>query len=249
MSIKKESGWISVYRSIRNHWIFPKGRSLSDFEAWILILLEVNHSEVKVRIGNRLLICRRGESLNSLDTWSRLFHWNKSKVRRYFKLLESDTMIKTNNVYKTTHLTVLNYDSYQQSRHDGDTQMTRKRHDGDTMATPNNNDNKENNVNKDINKRKQAFGSQINEIILTDREKYKNNKQDLREFFEYWTEHGINDKKMRFEKEKSFGIARRLDTWFKNKEKFNGSSKKEPTAITQKDKELYESDDPDRLKF
>jgi hypothetical protein len=38
----------------------------------------------------------------------------------------------------------------------------------------------------------------------------------LRDFFDYWSEHGENDKKMRFEKEKSFGISRRLSTWSKN---------------------------------
>lgn len=41
-------------------------------------------------------------------------------------------------------------------------------------------------------------------------------KDLLNEFFEYWTEHGENDRKMRFEKQKSFGIGRRLSTWSKN---------------------------------
>jgi hypothetical protein len=44
--------------------------------------------------------------------------------------------------------------------------------------------------------------------------KYK--KQTVKAFFEYWSEHGDNDKKMRFEKEKSFGVGRRLSTWAKN---------------------------------
>ena len=35
------------------------------------------------------------------------------------------------------------------------------------------------------------------------------------EFARYWVEHGAQDKKMRFEKEKSFGIGRRLGTWKK----------------------------------
>lgn len=39
-------------------------------------------------------------------------------------------------------------------------------------------------------------------------------------FFDYWTEHGEKDKKMRFEKEKSFGISRRLSIWVKNQEKW-----------------------------
>lgn len=38
----------------------------------------------------------------------------------------------------------------------------------------------------------------------------------LREFYEYWTEHGENDLKFRKEKEKTFGLDRRLKTWSSN---------------------------------
>jgi hypothetical protein len=41
-------------------------------------------------------------------------------------------------------------------------------------------------------------------------------KDTVKEFFEYWSEHGDKDKKMRFEKEKSFSTNRRLKTWAKN---------------------------------
>lgn len=44
------------------------------------------------------------------------------------------------------------------------------------------------------------------------------------DFISYWTEHGESDKKMRFEKEKSFGIKRRLSTWAKNDKKFNNGT-------------------------
>lgn len=35
----------------------------------------------------------------------------------------------------------------------------------------------------------------------------------LNDFYGYWTEHGEHDKKLRFEKEKTFGIQQRLKTW------------------------------------
>jgi hypothetical protein len=49
----------------------------------------------------------------------------------------------------------------------------------------------------------------------------------INEFFLYWSEHGENDKKMRFEKQTSFSIQRRLGTWKTNEEKFkqNGTQK------------------------
>ena len=45
----------------------------------------------------------------------------------------------------------------------------------------------------------------------------------IREFFDYWTEHNENGRKMRFEKEKTFEISRRLARWSKNNN--NKSSK------------------------
>lgn len=50
----------------------------------------------------------------------------------------------------------------------------------------------------------------------------------VKDFFEYWSEHGERDKKMRFEKEKSFGISRRLGTWLKNKDRFEKEKKVAP---------------------
>ena len=52
-------------------------------------------------------------------------------------------------------------------------------------------------------------------------------KDLIRAFCDYWTEHGDKDKKMRFEKEKSFGLARRLATWNKNNFGNNTNNKKE----------------------
>lgn len=62
-------------------------------------------------------------------------------------------------------------------------------------------------------------------------------KELLIDFFEYWTEHGENDKKMRYEKEKSFGIKRRLSTWINNEKKWKkekSSAKKEKRFIEDK---------------
>jgi len=61
---------------------------------------------------------------------------------------------------------------------------------------------------------------------------------DLKKFNSYWTEHGKNDRKMRFEKEKSFSIERRISTWLKNKDDWNkekNSAKKEKLRITEED--------------
>jgi len=141
-------GWIALHRKILDHWIFKENRMKSKFEAWLIILMEVNHSLQKVNMGNQLFICERGESLNSIDTWATLFGWTKSKVKRFFILLEKDSMIVRKVNTKSTHLKVLNYDSYQNMRTADEPQVNRKR----TASEPHSDTN--NNVKNDKNEKK-----------------------------------------------------------------------------------------------
>jgi hypothetical protein len=143
-----KTGWISIHRKIQDHWIYEKKRPRTKYEAWIDILLEVNHKTQKVLIGNDLISCRKGQSLKSLNTWAKQWKWNKSKVRRFFTLLQKDNMIVSEGVQNTTRLSVINYEPYQNERNESETQVKRKCSTPDTPATPNNNDNNENNVNK-----------------------------------------------------------------------------------------------------
>jgi|688.fasta_scaffold806428_1 hypothetical protein len=66
-----------------------------------------------------------------------------------------------------------------------------------------------------ISERKMNFANQLS-IYKKDY-----SKDILNEFYLYWTEHGVNDKKMRFEKQTSFDISRRLNNWLKNSAKFD----------------------------
>jgi len=70
-------------------------------------------------------------------------------------------------------------------------------------------------------------------------------KDMLNLFYLYWTEHGDNDLKMRFEKEKTFGLKQRLERWSKNN--FNKQQKKEFVfsnceGMTQEEKNQYAKD-------
>jgi hypothetical protein len=65
--------------------------------------------------------------------------------------------------------------------------------------------------------------------VCSVQEKNRYGISDTREFFEYWTEHGEADKKMRFEKEKTFNIELRMKRWFRNKT--NTQQEKQPSAL------------------
>lgn len=78
-------------------------------------------------------------------------------------------------------------------------------------------------------------------------------REMLREFFDYWSEHGENDRKFRMEKEKSFDISKRLARWAKNS-KFSTNAKKQQTINRQteetirKNSELISTEFIDRIK-
>ena len=119
------NGWISLHRSIINHWVFSDPDQL---KAWMSILMLVNHDGGTVIIKGSRFDYEPGESLRSIESWGKEFgHWSKSKTRRFLKLLESDHMIELKNETITTRLSVCNYTTYQNKRTADEPQMNRKR--------------------------------------------------------------------------------------------------------------------------
>jgi hypothetical protein len=142
----KTAGFIFLHRSIRNHWIYQDPVKL---KWWLDILMECNHSEKKVTIGFQLIECKRGQSVNSLQTWAKMWLVDVGQVRRFFKLLQADGMVLTENVKKTTRLTVCNYDSYNGGRQANEFKVNLKQIQSEFKVNTNNNANNDNNVNND----------------------------------------------------------------------------------------------------
>ena len=118
---------------VRDNWIWENP---DYFKAWVDIILEVNYKSKSVRIGNKILTCERGQSVNSLATWAKRWGWHKSRVRRFFSLLRQDNMIVTKSETQTTRLTVCNYGAYNDPWHTDETNVKRRRHAADTQLTP-----------------------------------------------------------------------------------------------------------------
>ncbi|CAA3723846.1 dnaD domain protein [Staphylococcus aureus] len=158
------TGWISIDRSIQNHWLFKEKRTFSKFEAWIYLLMEANHSKAKVPIGNQIVTVERGQRLTSILTLSDLFNWSRFKVKTFLDLLESDGMLEVKTTSKYTLITIVNYDFYQseqgRNQDQNDIKPTSKQHQSNINPTSkqhqtntNNNDNKDNNE-KNVNNEK-----------------------------------------------------------------------------------------------
>ena len=75
------------------------------------------------------------------------------------------------------------------------------------------------NVN-DIELRKQSFAGKL----YAYKEFNLYSDEMIKEFYDYWTEHSENGKKMRFEKESVFDIKKRLETWQKRSKNYGKQS-------------------------
>lgn len=126
------TGWIKIHRCITEHWLYSEKRTYSKLEAWYDILLNVNYTDNKVMIKGKLYEVKRGESILSYESWGKRWNWDKSKVRRFFNLLQNDSMIELKCDNTTTHLTVCKYDSYQGERNADETQTKHKRNTSET---------------------------------------------------------------------------------------------------------------------
>jgi len=157
------AGWISLHRSIENHWLYEEERKFSKFEAWIDLLLMVNHKDNKTVMDGKLFTVKRGQRITSLRKLGDRWKWSLTKVDSFLRLLEEDKMIVVKKDTKKTLVTIVNYDVYQnvnlEKRHRKDSEKTEKEHRKDrekTQKKTNNNDNKENNENNDNKENKKS---------------------------------------------------------------------------------------------
>lgn len=125
-------GWIKLHRKVKSHWLFTEKRTFTKFEAWIDLLLEVNHKDNKFMLGNELVEVKRGQTITSIRLLCERWNWSNTKVTKFLKMLETDEMLTVKSDTKKTVITIGNYDIYQVQETE---ETTVKRHDNDSEAT------------------------------------------------------------------------------------------------------------------
>ena len=108
----KKKGYVPIYRSIKDHWIWKDDEPFDRRSAWIDLLLSVNHEERKIFIDGRVQVIKPGQMWTSAAKLASKWKWSKPKVYRYIKLLKSDGMIYTDGTPSGTLVTVINWDNF-----------------------------------------------------------------------------------------------------------------------------------------
>jgi hypothetical protein len=224
-------GWIKLHRKIIEHWIWKDPEKL---KWWLDMLLSVNHAPTKVNVGMQLFDCDRGQSIMSLSNWAERWKVSRDTVRNFFTLLKNDGMIHTENLTKSTRITIYNYDSYQEDLHDGQTLTERKANASQTQSDTNKNEKNDKNINNNIigEKSKRFIPPTLEEIksfILE--KKYAVNAE---KFFNYYASNGW---KVGKNKMKDWKAAVR--TWQQNEYERNAKPIETGIVLTDNSPEKY----------
>lgn len=127
-----DQGWIKLHRKIQDHWIWQEKRKFSKAEAWIDLLMMVNHEDKKVPLGNELILVKRGQRITSIRQLCDRWGWSNTKVTQFLKMMQTDGMVTVKSDTKKTVITIENYDVYQSRK---DEKTTENSHEDDTKQT------------------------------------------------------------------------------------------------------------------
>ncbi len=108
-------GFISISRKAMNMQFKSGKHKTSSLEmkgAWLMLLAYVNHSPAKLTIHDKLVNCRRGQSIMRIAKWSELFGWKRDRTRRFFDFMEKEGLITTSTYKYHFCLQVNDYDRW-----------------------------------------------------------------------------------------------------------------------------------------
>lgn len=122
-----DKGYVKVYRDVRDHWVW-KDKPFSRGQAWIDLLMMVNHEDKKILFDGVLIPVNRGMTITSLHKLADRWGWSTSKVGRFLDILEQDVMIRQERNTKRTAISIVNYSDYQDTRNtERNTEKTQKK--------------------------------------------------------------------------------------------------------------------------
>lgn len=213
-------GWIKIYRKITD-WEWYK--DVSTLHLFIHLLITANREDKSWR-G---IVVGRGQRLTSRSALASDTGLSEGQVKRSLnKLIATNNLtIKATNKY--TLITICNYESYQDSSNDSDQQNDQPR---DQQAAPKQEEEKNiypPSLSKErvspltggtpIEERQRRFYDSLIPFVS------QYGKEMIRDFYDYWSEPDRAAKpKMRWEKEKTWGLERRLGRWRRNNEERAG---------------------------
>ena len=130
-----KKGWISVHRQIWDNEYLWDDKPFTRGQAWIDLLLLVNHEEKNVLIDKKMVSVERGQAITSLRKLGDRWGWSRTKVSDFLNSLLTLQMAKIESDTKKTVVTIEKYSFFQDSANE-------KRQRNDSEMTPKSTNNK-----------------------------------------------------------------------------------------------------------
>lgn len=107
-------GFIKLYRKIEDSTMWLNNEEPFDSRsAWIDLILMANHKDNSFIMGLQKINIKRGQKWTSSIKLSNRWSWNRRKVMKYLRLLESEGMIYLEVTNRGLLITIVNYSVYQ----------------------------------------------------------------------------------------------------------------------------------------
>ncbi len=144
-------GWVKIHRKIWENPFFTRSRVYSNLEAFLWMIMRANHKDGQFFIGTQIVNVKRGQLITSQKKMCNKFKWSNSKLRNYLKVAQKASMIKVETTSKTTCITIIKYDTYQDSHTEEKLQKNQRNTEEALKKHTNKNDKKEKNNKNMIN--------------------------------------------------------------------------------------------------
>lgn len=110
-----DRGYIKLYRDVQGHDLWDD-KPFARGQAWIDLLMMVNHEDKQVLFEGRFVPVYRGARMTSLHKLAERWGWSVGKTSRFLNELEKANMIRQERNSKRTMISIVNYGIYQTSQ-------------------------------------------------------------------------------------------------------------------------------------
>ena len=175
-------GYIKLHRKILENPIVCKDADY--FSVWIYLLVNATHKEYQAIFKGEKITLKPGQLITGRCSIAKQFSISESKTKRILIAFENDQQINRQRSNQNSLITILNWDSYQQS----DQPVTSQRPASDQPVTTNKN--VKNERMKEVNKKK---SSRFAPPSLEEVQKYckeRNNDIDAEQFIAFYESKG-----------------------------------------------------------
>ena len=120
-------GWIRLYRSLLDNWLWTK-KPFSYGQAWVDLLLLANSEDHQQFFNGGVVDFKAGTVHMSILSLSDRWGWSRKKTTRFLEVLERDEMATTNRTTHGTTITIEKWDLYQDRGTTNGTTMEQQMH-------------------------------------------------------------------------------------------------------------------------